>query len=357
MQWQLSDEQVAYKETLRDWLSDVAGPAVVRGWLDDGDSATFAGRLVDAGWAGVGVPEEQGGQGGGLVELALTAEQFGATAVPGAAWLTTVLALPALQGFPDVAEAALAGEHLAMLHPAEALPYRIPRLIMSAEGAVSGRVERVLAGAGAACYLVVVDGVDGPALRVVRRGSGVNVEPRRLLDRSRDAADVVLDGTPSERVDVDVEAFLAAYAVRSAVLTAADSLGAATRMLELAVAYSKQRYQFGVPIGSFQAVQHAAATILVAVEAARSAVYYAAASVDAGAPDSALHAAAVKAQVTDSAVRAADSALTLHGAIGFTWEHDLHLFYKRSTLNQALFGTPKQWNDVIADRLDLVEAQ
>ena len=221
---------------------------------------------------------KQGGQGGGLVELALTAEQFGATAVPGAAWLTTVLALPALQGLPDVAEAALAGEHPAMLHPAEALPYRIPRLSMSADGAVSGRVERVLAGAGAACYLVVVDGVDGPALRVVRRGNGVNVEPRRLLDRSRDAADVVLDGTPSERVDVDVEAFLAAYAARSAVLTAADSLGAATRMLELAVTYSKQRHQFGVPIGSFQAVQHAAATILVDVEAARSAVYYAAAS-------------------------------------------------------------------------------
>ena len=103
-------------------------PTVVRGWLDDGDSATFVGRLVDAGWAGVGVPEEQGGQGGGLVELALTAEQFGATAVPGAAWLTTVLALPALHGLPDVAEAALAGDHPAMLHPADALPYRIPRL-------------------------------------------------------------------------------------------------------------------------------------------------------------------------------------------------------------------------------------
>ena len=214
MQWQLSDEQVAYQETLRDWLSDVAGPAVVRGWLDDGDSATFVGRLVDAGWTGVGVPEEQGGQGGGLVELALTAEQFGATGVPGAAWLTTVLALPALHGLPDVAEAALAGEHLAMLHPAEALPYRVPRLSMSADGAVSGRVERVLAGAGAACYLVVVDGVDGPALRVVRRGNGVNVEPRRLLDRSRDAADVVLDGAPSERVDVDVEAFVSTYAAR-----------------------------------------------------------------------------------------------------------------------------------------------
>jgi len=356
MQWQLSDEQVAYQETLRDWLSDVASPDAVRGWLDEGDSATFVGRLVHAGWAGVGVPEDQGGHGGGLVELVLTAEQLGATCVPGAAWLTTVLALPALHGLPEVAEAALAGEPLAMLHPADALPYRIPRLPMAVDGAVSGRVERVLAGASAACYLVVVDGADGPVLRLVRRGLGVNVEPRRLLDRSRDVADVVLAGAPSERVEVDVAAFLEAYAARSAVLTAADSLGAAARMLEMAVDYSKQRHQFGVPIGSFQAVQHAAAAMLVDVEAARSAIYYAAASVDAGAPYAALHAAAVKAQVTDSAVRAADSALTLHGAIGYTWEHDLHLFYKRAKLNQALLGSPQQWNDVIADRLDLVGA-
>ena len=152
MQWQLADEQVAYQETLRNWLSDVAGPNVVRRWLDEGDSATFLGRLVDAGWAGVGVPEEQGGQGGGLVELALTAEQFGATAVPGAAWLTTVLTLPALQGLPDVAAAALAGEHPAMLHPADALPYRVPRLSMSADGAVGGASTAASQVPGAACY-------------------------------------------------------------------------------------------------------------------------------------------------------------------------------------------------------------
>jgi alkylation response protein AidB-like acyl-CoA dehydrogenase len=139
-----------------------------------------------------------------------------------------------------------------------------------------------------------------------------------------------------------------------AVLVAADSLGATERMLELAVEYSKQRHQFGVPIGSFQAVKHAAATIEVGVEAGRSAVYFAAASVEAGLPECSLHAAAVKAQVTAEGARAADTALTMHGAIGYTWEHDLHLFYKRARLDEYLAGKPVAWNERIADGLALV---
>jgi alkylation response protein AidB-like acyl-CoA dehydrogenase len=128
-------------------------------------------------------------------------------------------------------------------------------------------------------------------------------------------------------------------------------------MLALAVEYAGQRHQFGVPIGSFQAVKHAAATLLVGVEAARSVVPFAAASVDAPAetrhPLWLLHAAAAKSQVTATAAGAADTALTLHGAIGYTWEHDLQLFYKRAKLDAVLGGTPGAWDDVIADGLPL----
>src|SRR6202021_4112166 len=120
---------------------------------------------------------------------------------------------------------------------------------------------------------------------------------------------------PAQWLDADPAAFLAQGSARAAVLTAADCLGAMERMLDLAVDYSKQRHQFGVPIGSFQAVKHAAATMLVGVEAARSAVYFGAASVGADGPQSLLHAAAVKAQVTAAGARVADNALTLHGAI------------------------------------------
>jgi alkylation response protein AidB-like acyl-CoA dehydrogenase len=120
------------------------------------------------------------------------------------------------------------------------------------------------------------------------------------------------------------------------------------------VEYSKQRNQFGVPIASFQAVKHAAAMMLVAVEAARSIVYFAAASVGDGLPDAHLHAAAAKAQVTAEAAHLADTALTIHGAIGYTWEHDLQIFYKRAKLDAYLCGEPTWWNEKIAVGLSLI---
>jgi Acyl-CoA dehydrogenase, C-terminal domain len=135
---------------------------------------------------------------------------------------------------------------------------------------------------------------------------------------------------------------------------AATTVGACRRILDLVVAHVKQRQQFGVPIGSFQAVKHAAATMLVAVESSRTITYFAAASVEQGGRESGLHAAAAKAQVTAAAEQAADSALTLHGAIGYTWEHDLQLFYKRAKLNAYLFGTPQAWNERLASALPLL---
>ena len=113
MRWQLSEEQEAYRQSFGAWLADVAPREVVRRWLDGGDTAEFAGRLVRDGWAGVGVPEALGGQGGGLVELALTAELLAGASAPSATWLATALAVPALGPGTDVA--ALEGEHAALL--------------------------------------------------------------------------------------------------------------------------------------------------------------------------------------------------------------------------------------------------
>jgi alkylation response protein AidB-like acyl-CoA dehydrogenase len=410
VQWELSAEQDAYQEAFRGWLSAEAPPAQVRQWLDAGDAGVFEAKFAAAGWAGVGLPEELGGQGGGLVELALTAEELARAAAPSAAWLATVLAAPALAGQPSLVTSALAGQTAALLLPAETPPDQPPPVSLATDsatsatsgadstpsgaggaasgaggaasgaggaasgasgalsgaggaprgagrtpsgagGTISGAVARVLAGDSAARF--VVPAGDGLWL-VEAADSGVQRVPRRLLDRSRSVADVTLHRVPALRLDADPAAFLAQAAARAAVLTAADCLGAMERMLDLAVDYSKQRHQFGVPIGSFQAVKHAAATMLVGVEAARSAVYFAAASVDAGDPQSLLHAAAVKAQVTAEGARAADSALTLHGAIGYTWEHDLQLFFKRAKLDEQLFGPPQAWNERIADGLALV---
>jgi alkylation response protein AidB-like acyl-CoA dehydrogenase len=353
--WKLSEEQDAYQETLRAWLGDVAPSGTLRDWLDAADEETFESRMAGDGWSGVGVPEEAGGQGGGLVELALTAEELARAGVPSAAWLATVLAVPALAGRKDLVETALGGEPVVLVVAAEEVPGAAPGLAIDAEGRVSGTVARVLAGGRAVSFVVVAEQDGGRSLRLVRRdAAGLDVTPRRLLDRSRSVADVRLDSVDSEALVEDADTFLAACASRAAVLVAADSLGATERMLDLSVEYSKQRQQFGVPIGSFQAVKHAAATILVGVEAARSAVYFAAASVDAGNTECSLHAAAVKAQVTAEGSRAADTALTMHGAIGYTWEHDLQIFYKRARLDEQLYGDPTEWNERLADGLALI---
>jgi len=361
VEWNLSPEQDAYQEAFRDWLSDAAAPEVVRQWLDAGDAGAFEKLFADGGWSGVGLPEKFGGQGGGLVELALTAEQLARVAAPSAGWLATVLAVPALAlaGHGDLVELALAGQTAAYLIPAESVPDEAPPLSADAAGAISGSVPRVLAGDAAVRFVVPVvpPGTKaGRELRLVEAGApGVTRTRRKLLDRSRSVADVALDRAASHRLGLaaDPAEVLRQASARAAVLVAADSLGASARMLELAVAYSKQRRQFGVPIGSFQAVKHAAATILVGVEAARSAVYFAAASVDAGGPEAFLHAAAVKAQVTAEAARSADSALAMHGAIGYTWEYDLQLFFKRAKLDERLLGTPAEWNERIAAGLAL----
>lgn len=345
MQWSLSEEQTAYRKALHDWLGDVAPAAVVRSWLDSGDPTEFTRRLRADGWSGVGVAEDVGGQGGGMVELALTAEELARHTAPSAAWLATVLALPALEGHPQALARAIGGTGAALAVSAESVISDFRPLAVDAAGRVSGAVSRVLAAGEVGCLVVPVAAGSATALHLVDpAGPGVRITPRSLLDRSRSVADVALDGAPSEPLAGPGgdgragAAELLAAAARAAVLVAADSLGASERMLDLAVAYSLQRRQFGAPIGSFQTVKHAAATIMVGVEAARSVVYFAAASVQNGDPQAIAHAAA-------------DSALTMHGAIGYTWEHDLQLFYKRAKLDEFLCGSPTAWNKILANHL------
>ncbi|MGH3627129.1 MAG: acyl-CoA dehydrogenase family protein, partial [Sciscionella sp.] len=281
MQWKLSEEQGIYQETIRDWLAAVAPVDTLRRWLDAGDASVFEARFAADGWAGVGVPEDLGGQGGGLVELALTAEELARVAAPSAAWLATALIIPAMVGRRGLVEEALAGQTVALLTPAEAIPDSAAPLAVESDGTVTGTVRRVLAADTARRFVVPVGQGPERVLRLVEAdAAGVGITRRVLLDRSRSVGDVVLDGVRSRRLDVDAGAALREVGARAAVLVAADTLGASVRMLDMAVDYSKQRHQFGRPIGSFQAVKHAAATILVGIEAARSAVYFAAASVD-----------------------------------------------------------------------------
>ncbi|MEU2001626.1 acyl-CoA dehydrogenase [Rhodococcus sp. NPDC019627] len=357
MRWELSEEQEMFTEALGGWLERFAAPAKVRKWGESGDPAEFEQRFVEEGWFSAGLAEDIGGQGGGLLELALTAEALARYAAPSSAWTASVLAAPLLPA--DVATDVLSGEGFAAVAVDSTRPFSVTDSVRAdSSGTLTGRVPVVLGAERAKLLVVPAVDVDGQvALYLVRVDDpGVTVKSRRFLDPSRAAADVLFEGGAGQRLDGEAATALEDVGLRAAVLVAADALGAMDRMLHLAVDYSKQRQQFGVPIGSFQAVKHAAAGILVSVEAGRSIAYYAAASVDLGLGDRAMHAAVAKAQVPRNAVQAADSALVMHGAIGYTWEHDLHLYYKRAKLDEKLFGGPDVWNERLARDLPLLPA-
>jgi alkylation response protein AidB-like acyl-CoA dehydrogenase len=354
MHWELSEEQDLFVASLSEWLQERAHSSMVRGWLDAGDHTHFERLFVEEGWAGVGFDESIGGQGGGVLELALTARELGRAAAPSAGWLQSAIVVPALADEGDLLRAAVeSGEITALAVRGDRVPAAtsVERL----GDQLRGRIPCVLGAKRARRLLVpVIDGGTTELWLVDGAAENVGIHSRALLDRSRDAADITFDDVAARRLDVDANAVLDEMATRAAILVAADALGAAERMLHLAVDYSKQRQQFGKPIGSFQAVKHAAAQMLVTVESSMSIVFYAAQSVEEGLAERATHAAVAKAQVTGHAAELADSALTLHGAVGYTWEHDLHLFYKRAKLNRVLFGTPATWNERIADALPLI---
>jgi alkylation response protein AidB-like acyl-CoA dehydrogenase len=355
MRWELSEEQELFITSLREWLAERASPAAVRSWLDAGDMSGFERLFTGEGWAGVGFAEELGGQGGGLLELALTARELGRAGAPSAGWLQSAMTVPALADEHDLAHAAIeSGELTALAVRADRMPVASTS-VQARSDQLHGRIQCVLGAARAKRFVVPVASDECGSLWLVDAADdGVGLLPRALLDRSRDAADIVLDGAKARRLDIDAESVIAEIACRAAVLVAADALGASEKMLQLAVDYSKQRQQFGQPIGAFQAVKHAAAQMLVTVESSLTMACYAAQSIEEDLPEHGTHAAVAKAQITGAAAELADSALTLHGAIGYTWEHDLHLFYKRAKLDRVLFGTPTAWNERVADALSLM---
>jgi alkylation response protein AidB-like acyl-CoA dehydrogenase len=360
MEIELTDEQRFLEEAVAGVVAREASFASVRRWTESGDLGAADDLAVQQGWTGIGLADELGGQGGGVMELAVVAEQLGRGAVPWDRTLAGCLTLPLLADSGTDAAVALAGEiaegtrsavlcvdGTAPLAPIDPSVADDERLTLSA---------RYVLGAPAATDLIVPLATDGGVslLLVKAADSEASISPQPLVDRTRSVAAVELSGpavTPLGEVDREQ---LAAAGAAAAVLIAADALGAATRMLDLTTQYVKERRQFGVPVGSFQAVKHAAAEMLVASEASRSAVQYAAWAVDAEQNDLHVHAAIAKAYACHAAVSVADKALFLHGAVGYTWEHDLQFLFKRAKSDELLAGTPDDYLDQIAERVGLL---
>jgi alkylation response protein AidB-like acyl-CoA dehydrogenase len=327
MDFELSDDQQALRDAARSLLDGRSAPGQVRKAMAAEapyDEELWA-AMVEQGWPGIAVPEDDGGVGLGVVELAVLLEQTGAHTAP-APFLQQALAVDAIARSGGEVSALIAGERLATVAftPVAAIQDGV-------QWQVSGRTEPVIFGPSA--DLLVVRSDDGVFVVDVTDGTP---RPEPAMDQTRQVEWIELEGHVAARIGDDDA--VTRFCDLGALGHAAELLGGAQRVLDLSVEYAKERVQFGRPIGSFQAIKHRCADMLVDVEGMRSAVYYAAWCLAADDPDRSIAASTAKSWCSDAAMRVMASGLQVHGGIGFTWEHDLHLFLKRAQLDSVSFG-------------------
>ena len=324
MNFDLTDEQREIKDTARDFLGSRFAPGKVRELATSRtyDDALWA-QICELGWPGIAVPEEHGGQGLGTIELALLCEEIGYACAP----------LPLLSN-------AFAGLVISEAGSDEQRSRWLP-------GIASGN------GRGAAALdpedPALVADADGAAVLLLPaedRGRLVEpaqaeLEPLELIDATRSFARVSAVGGD------ELEAETGMY--RAMVALAGELTGVGQRAMEMAVAYAREREQFGRPIGSYQAVSHRCARMLYDTEEARSLTYYAAWCADAEPESLPLAAHMAKARASEAAWAVTASALQVFGGIGFTWEHDLQFWLKRARVDGQLLGSAAQHRDRVAE--------
>jgi alkylation response protein AidB-like acyl-CoA dehydrogenase len=334
MEFAFTDEQAMIGETARAFFAENAPSERTRKAMaaDGIDRALWQSFCAELGLSGIALPEAHGGAGLGMVEFALVAEAAGAP----------VAALPLLSSIAMAATAIATGGSEAQ--KAQWLPQLAGGSVIGAcagtdnllvEGSsLSGQFDFVPHGAIAALFVVG----DAHGAWIVRSDApGVSVTPHTTMDQTRPFASLSLNNTPAEAMPNGLAGLQAA---REAgwICLAAEALGGAQACLDRTIAYAKERVQFGRAIGSFQAYKHRLADMKVEIEQARSAVYWAACAVDEGSDEAALALHAAKSFCADTFFLCASNMIQLHGGIGFTWEHDAHLFFKRARSIQTLLG-------------------
>ena len=353
MQFALTDEQTLVSDTARALFADFL-PAL-RMTMDSADGfdrAQWSMAVEEMGLGNLAVPESLGGSGLGMVELALVMIEMGRTLWPSPFLPSIATALPLiLAAAPQEAASAWVSE----LASGQAIATFLvaPASALSREGGGWRLRVEGLAPFGHVADLIVVIAGDRLAL-IEANAMGVEISRKQTMDRTRPLAAVTIDamidrGAVSDPAGPAIERSLD----QARVALAAESLGGADAILDRTVEYTKQRFQFGRPIGSFQALKHRMADMMITVEAARSAVYYAAAAADE--QDAAFAEAAAIAHMTAIETYQAGSghAIQLHGGIGFTWEHDAHLFFKRAWSAATLLGTMARSRDRLAGLIGL----
>jgi alkylation response protein AidB-like acyl-CoA dehydrogenase len=326
MNFDFTDDQQAIKRTAKDLLADRFKPEHVRELAEAKDYDEEAWKeMCELGWAGIFIDEAHGGQELGTVELIILMEELGYALAP-VPFLSNAAAGLAIQaaGSDEQRERWLPG-----LASGE---------LRGTVGLLRGGEARLVPDAAEA-DLIVLAGDDGA---VVAERGGAEVEPFETLDATRRFGRVRADGGDS--LPGDVQPALD----RICAALAAETVGVGQRAMEMAVDYARERKQFDRPIGSYQAVSHRCAQMLLEVEGARSAAYYAAWCADA-APDQLAQAASMaKAYASDAGWRVCTASLQVHGGIGFTWEHDLHFYLKRAKANALMFGSAAEHRERVA---------
>jgi len=355
MDFGLSEEQEMLQETVRGFVENECPTPKLREIFDGGSG--FAPDvwkdIVEMGIAGLVVPEEHGGAEMEVLDLALVAEVLGHGAVPGPFLGHSLACLAILEGgseeqkkkwLPKLAS----GEWVGGVALAEESEHWEPGQWTCSvkNGALQG-TKRFAPVADIADLLVI--GCAGGDLAVVeRRAEGLSLENMDGADRTRPIFELAFDGAPCEVLD---EGKAAAGRVRDAgrVLLAADSFGAGLKLVQLCTEYAKQREQFGMVIAQFQAVKHQIARLATDLEPTRALFWYAAYAYDHLPEEAERSAALAKAHITDRAMLAARESVELHGGIGFTWECDVQIWFKRAMFNRAFLGTPEALRERCAD--------
>jgi alkylation response protein AidB-like acyl-CoA dehydrogenase len=375
---QFSEQQEQLRASVREFLGSECPMDLVRAQMDDpvGHPEALWKQMAELGWIGLIVDERYGGSGLDEIDLALVLEETGRVLLPGPYVSTAVVGarLLELAGSDDQKARLLpklaAGElRIALAQIEDAASWGPEGIRLRAEGSADGfRLNgRKLFVQDAACadLLIVAvrtaDAADDPSLGITlllveATAEGVEQRPIAYNEQTRKLAQIRFDdvqvpagellGEPDGAWPVLAEVLDIARAAQ-----AAELCGAAERVLEMSVAYAKQREQFGRPIGTFQALQHRCAEMFVKVEAIRSAAHYAAWSQANGEPDRHTTACLAKAYASEAYTQVAASGIQIHGGLGFTWEQDLHLYFKHAKAAEFAFGTPSHCRELAARAL------
>src|SRR6266436_3724634 len=378
MNFGFNDEQELLRSTARKFFENECGSDTVRRLMEtpEGISPDLWTKLAEQGWLGLVYPEAYDGMGLGLVDLVVLMEEMGRAVVPGPYFSAVLLGGLAIAEAGSEAQKREWLPKIAAGDRRVALAWMEPSAQLGPAGVTLTAVEKggkyTLSGtklfvhdAHTADALVVAArtrpgaGADGVSLFLVPKGTrGLEVTLLPTMDQTRKLCEVALSD-----VTVGAAALLGAAGAgwaplarvldRATVALCAEMCGGAQKVLDMTVEYAKIRQAFGRPIGSYQGVKHRAADMLVDVENSKSITYYAAWALDEGSPEAPLAVSMAKAYVSDAFRRVSGAGIQLHGGIGFTWEHDLHLYFKRAKGSEFTFGDATWHRERVAQLVNL----